>query len=243
MATLTCTDWLDAWERSLACPPALRPCAVLAPLLEEGQDAAERLSVGRRDGYLLDLHQALFGPQVQALARCPCCGEALELAVELADLRQPTPALPDSGLELRTPGCLLRFRLPDSRDLAALGASGDIAQAQRCLLERCVRAVTEDGQPVGVGELSPELVAGVAQAMADADPQAVVELRLACPACEHGWSELFDVAQFLLHALDDWAERLLDQVHALAGAYGWPERDILGLSPARRARYLARVYA
>jgi hypothetical protein len=36
---------------------------------------------------------------------------------------------------------------------------------------------------------------------------------------------------------------LLDEVHVLARAYGWNEREILGLSAARRAAYLERALA
>ena len=33
----------------------------------------------------------------------------------------------------------------------------------------------------------------------------------------------------------------VSEVHALASAYGWAEREILGMSEARRAAYVARV--
>ena len=79
--------------------------------------------------------------------------------------------------------------------------------------------------------------------MADADPQAATELALDCAACGHQWNEVFDAGHFLLHALDDWAQRLLDQVHVLAKAYGWTEQTVLALPPMRRARYLERVLA
>ncbi len=39
------------------------------------------------------------------------------------------------------------------------------------------------------------------------------------------------------------AKRLLSEVHALASAYGWSEREILGLSVARREFYLGMVRA
>ena len=37
------------------------------------------------------------------------------------------------------------------------------------------------------------------------------------------------------------AGALLHEVHRLASAYGWSEAQILALSPARRAQYLALV--
>ena len=42
---------------------------------------------------------------------------------------------------------------------------------------------------------------------------------------------------------DAWAQRALSDVHLLATRYGWSEREVLALTPARRARYLAMVSA
>ncbi|HUD55174.1 MAG TPA: hypothetical protein VMR02_08095 [Terracidiphilus sp.] len=39
------------------------------------------------------------------------------------------------------------------------------------------------------------------------------------------------------------ARRLLYEVHTLAAAYGWSEREILSLSAPRRALYLEMVRA
>jgi hypothetical protein len=43
---------------------------------------------------------------------------------------------------------------------------------------------------------------------------------------------------FFWQELDDWADRVLRDVHELASAYGWPENEILALSPRRRQCYL-----
>ena len=37
------------------------------------------------------------------------------------------------------------------------------------------------------------------------------------------------------------AARLLAEIHTLARAYGWSERDLLGMSAVRRAAYLGMV--
>lgn len=48
----------------------------------------------------------------------------------------------------------------------------------------------------------------------------------------------FDIGAYLWEEVDAWADRTLRDVHLLAASYGWSERDILDLSPARRGRYL-----
>ncbi|NRR29667.1 hypothetical protein HSX11_05670 [Oxalobacteraceae bacterium] len=251
MTMLSESDWLQAWERSCGQPAALRPCAVLAPLFEQGQAAAERLSVGQRDACLIDLCQALFGPGAHAVAHCPRCAELLEMELSLPQLRLPAPPEPEVGLAhglelaLDADGARYRlsFRLPDSADLAAIAAWGGMDAAKQALLGRCVIQASRNDLPVAVAALPPTVVAALAQAMAEADPQAASELALECPACGHRWNEVFDISHFLLHALDDWAQRLLDQVHMLAKAYGWTEATVLALTPMRRARYLERVLA
>jgi hypothetical protein len=247
MTMLGESDWLQAWERSCGQPAALRPCALLAPLFEQGQAAAERLSVGQRDACLLDLCQALFGPGAHAVAQCPHCAELLEMELSLPQLRVPAeqPAAYEHALVLDLNGACyqLGFRLPDSTDLAALAACSGMDAAQAALLGCCITQAKRDGLPVDAGALPAEAIAALAQAMADADPQAATELALDCAACGHQWNEVFDAGHFLLHALDDWAQRLLDQVHVLAKAYGWTEQTVLALPPMRRARYLERVLA
>ena len=77
--------------------------------------------------------------------------------------------------------------------------------------------------------------------MAAHDPLAEVELALACPVCGHQWQLVFDVASFLWLRIEAQARRLLEEVHALARAYGWREADILAMSSGRRQAYLEMV--
>ncbi len=81
-----------------------------------------------------------------------------------------------------------------------------------------------------VAELSAQLDA--------LDPGAVLGFALNCPACGHGWSAAIDVGCALWSELQRAAERALIEIDALARAYGWTERDVLSLSPVRRAAYL-----
>jgi len=79
----------------------------------------------------------------------------------------------------------------------------------------------------------------LSEAMGQADRQASLELALTCPTCAHSWQADFDAGEFLWIELDAWAWRTITAVHQLAQRYGWSERDILSMTPARRARYLA----
>ncbi len=74
-----------------------------------------------------------------------------------------------------------------------------------------------------------------------ADPQANLQFDLECAECGHAWQETFDIVSFFWTELEDLAVRTLQDVHALATAYGWSEDQILALSPTRRALYLSMI--
>ncbi|VVN83497.1 hypothetical protein [Pseudomonas fluorescens] len=241
MSKLDSADWLAIWDHSQTLPPALQSCALLAPLLADGLAGAERLPVGRRDAHLLDLYGALLGPQLTAMTCCGHCAERLELNLNTADLRLDDPPCEAPELQLEWQDYCLRFRLPDSLDLAVLAQLLDIEQARQLLVRRCVLEAVKGTQPVSLETLPQGLLQALSEAMSQADPQALIELDMCCPACEERWSEAFDIGSYLLESLDHWAHRTLDQVHLLAAAYGWSEAQILALSPQRRARYLQRL--
>jgi hypothetical protein len=121
----------------------------------------------------------------------------------------------------------------------AIAARARGAEAARAdLVRRCVIRVTRAGESVPPAEWPADLAAGLAEAVAAADPLTDVRIALTCVRCGHGWAVGFDPAAFFWTELDALARRLLNDVHRLASAYGWHEADILAMSAARRATYL-----
>lgn len=241
---MTSAHWIDTLDRCQSLSAMLRPCALLDGIPGGAEGMAQTLPVGQRDAQLLELQEALFGPTLDALAQCPHCGEQLELNLRVSDLLvpdMPDMAQAETVVYIDHDGYRLRSRLPDSRDLAAAAQAADEHEARDALVQRCLIEATYEGQPVAPHELPDTLLRQLSDAMSAADPQANTELVLECPACAHRWNEPFDVGSYLLDALEQWAERCLDQVHTLAQAYGWTEAQILALSPSRRARYIERV--
>ena len=77
--------------------------------------------------------------------------------------------------------------------------------------------------------------------MAAADPQADLQLSLACPECQHTWQTPLDIVSYFWSEIQAWATRLLREIHALASAYGWNEAEVLALSSWRRRAYLELI--
>src|SRR5262245_16315111 len=235
-------ELLDAWERALTAPRAQRALRLLAAASDdESLDAIGELSIGERDRRLLTLREWTFGPTLDSVAECAACGERLEWTVRASELRGP-----DSGdtaeLALDAAPYRVRFRLPNSHDLAALDTSADDGeQAADRLFERCVLHAERAAEPVAAAALPAEIREAIGARMADADAHANNAFDLICPACKHQWRVAFDIESFFWRELTGWAERVLHYVHTIACAYGWREGDILNLSPWRRQFYLALI--
>jgi hypothetical protein len=199
-----------------------------------------------------------FGSRLAGVADCPSCTERLELSFESTDLGftldEPSAdvgadADADDAQDARDASrshvavldeVEVRFRLPDSRDLAATAGAIDPAGARDLLLRRCVLLVTDrrDGTPRPVEALDEGSIAALTARMAEADPHAEIVLTMACPACGHRWGIDLDIPSFFWSEIVAEARRLLHEVHTLARAYGWSERDILALGATRRHAYL-----
>src|SRR5206468_1064558 len=97
--------------------------------------------------------------------------------------------------------------------------------------------------PGSSNELPNEVVEALSHAILAADPQAEIIVALSCPGCGRYWELLFDIAHFFWNEMAAQARRLLQEIDALARAYGWTEREILNLSPVRRQTYLELIAA
>lgn len=236
----------DANELALELLGALHPGHTRAQLAA--------VPVDRRDAQLLRWRRATFGDRMEATSSCPACAERIEYTLSVQallagadDEDADDDALAGVGrtLELpfgELPGPPCRLRHPSSQDVgeALRVASADTAASAdeaidagvQALLLRCL-----------AGSLQPDhdprqLADAFGRALAEAAPLADPQVALQCPACGMQWDEALDIARFLRADIDAAALRLLHEVHALALAYHWSERDILALPAARRRFYL-----
>lgn len=253
MRPLTAAQLFEVWERGRAEPPLRRSLTLLAAALPGlPEDELALRTVGRRDAALLGLRAATFGAELTSVTECPDCGARLESAFSVEDLLFAPPAAGEEEAEaprlhsVEAADSAVEFRLPTVADLLHVADDVEphgrgLLDARRALLSRCVVAARRRGGAVGFEELPPEALAAVSEGMAAADPQADLRLAFSCPGCSSRWEAPFDIAAFLWTELAAWVERTSRDVHVLASAYGWPEADILAMSPARRQLYLDQV--
>jgi hypothetical protein len=242
MSTFAAAGLLDLWELGRDASPGERGLLLLG-MAEPDVSENERSgwSVGRRDAALLALHERAFGPRMTALASCPRCAESLEMELATGDLAVPSERGKPGSLSLVEGSYRVAFRVPTAADLAALARTGGALDPERWLLERCILDARVADEPCTVADLPEDVLRSLTAAMEAADPQAEVELEIVCPSCGHRWEAIFDIVSFLWREVEAWAARLVREVHALASAYGWSEREILSLSPRRRRSYLELI--
>jgi hypothetical protein len=246
MHSLSAFDIVQIWEIGQGQHPLDRALTLLSFAVPElTWDDLASLAIGQRDHYLLTLRELTLGSRMDGFAQCPQCQELLEFDLNVRDVR-----VRGSGFEvgaiaptykLTVEGVEVEFRLPTSRDLAAIVHCRDLAAARLQLAQRCTVQVSQNGVAVAIEHLPAAVLTQLGDRMVEFDPQAEVLLDLSCPACHHSWQVLFDIVSFFWAELNVQAKRLLREVHTLARFYGWREADILAMSAMRRQCYLDMV--
>lgn len=199
--------------------------------------AAADLSASDRDALLAALHRATWGDRITSSLRCPACGEMVDLSFELSALQrqlQPEPAAVhvDGLRALRNPQGEA-FTLPDASTeeaAAMLGLRAGLASLQASISGADSGADAQDADALGT----------MLEALA---PLLDVELDATCAECGASQLVRFDIQSFTLQRLLDERERLLGEVHALAGGYGWSLDEIVSLPRSLRRSLATRLAA
>jgi hypothetical protein len=178
--------------------------------------------------------QAL-GPRLQCGFLCPHrgCGERVELGFAMAEYLAPVrPTRPRGVVPVEgRPGWFdldgACFRLPSAVDQVAALSGGGI----RLLVQRCLEP----------SDLAGPARARVERAMAVMAPQVSRPVGGHCPACGAAVEAALHLPALVITELRHAAAWVLEEVHLIAGAYGWSETAILALPAPRRQDYARRI--
>jgi hypothetical protein len=243
MRGLLAPDILRMWEAGGDQQPIERALTLLAAACpESSREQLAALSISRRDSQLLELRRRTFGDTLNAFSECPQCAGQLEIRFAAEAIKSASDDRPDVQ-EMEADGITVRFRLPNSIDLAEAILAGNIERAREALFCRCVIEARRGEAIVAPNELPAKVSEEINRCMAESDPAAEVLLNLQCPLCSHSWEALLDIAAFFWTEISAHARRLLREVDALARTYGWGQVEILSLSARRRQVYLELIGA
>lgn len=143
MHPVTTQTMLAAWELCLSQRPARRALTLLSagnPAMTMEQ--LMKLSIGQRDGLLIELRESLFGSNVNSLSECPHCHEQLELTLDLQNIRVLENDAIKAPMKLSIENYLLEFRLPDSSDILFIESLSNVEEARATMLNRCLIATS-----------------------------------------------------------------------------------------------------
>lgn len=242
MNNLSASELLNIWELGRSKTLVQQALLLLSASCPETPiDTLAELSIGQRDTLLLTLREMIFGQSLDCVASCPGCSDQLELSLNLADIRIEKKAKSTREFTTTIENCEVRFRVPNSKDMALLHDPKDLAASQEEVYGRCILSIGKNSKKISFDELPVNVKEEISDRIAEADPQADVLLDLSCPSCSKKWQVVFDIVSFFWTEITAWAYRIMYEVRNLALAYGWSESDILAMSPWRRHHYLEMI--
>ena len=244
MKVLTEKDILHIWEAGQNRPLWFKAMLILARAFPgKKRSQLADMTIGQRNFHLLKLRQRMVGSSLDSLVRCPECREPMEFKMNVEGMFGIAPAEegnPQFSTVLQ--GITLRFRALTSRDLAAMSESHDPHTARTVLLDRCILQAAKDETPLDKENIPGAVIEALGEKMAETyDPHVEIRFALECPACRHNWSAVFDIVSFFWWEIESQAQRLLQEAHILARAYGWSEKDIFVMNASRKQYYLELV--
>jgi hypothetical protein len=204
---------------------------------------ASALPIGDVDALLAELRANVLGDRLIAEGRCPACDCAVDIDFSLAAFREHrAPERPRGATPAERPGWwrlrryAVEFRPPTARDVLAAQDADDPTAS---IAAACIHSVGADGETA----VPRSALAASERAMARLAPTLRDDVEGTCPDCGVVVALDVDVRELCLAELRFLSHGVLEDVHLLAGAYGWAELAILDLPTARRTAYVEMIRA
>lgn len=129
-------------------------------------------------------------------------------------------------------------RMPTGRDQESWLTAQSIEQAT---LARDLIDSIDGARPDPDWQLPSDWIPSISKALDDGDPLTSLELVASCHECGTLNQVPFDLEAELVRVIKEFQYIRLNDIHNLAGAYGWTESQIISLPRWRREIYLAKV--
>ena len=244
MRPLSAAELLSVWERSMDLS-LLRKTLLLLDLACPEMDESEitLFSIGERDARLFKIREWMFGSRFRNTIDCPQCGRAMEWEMNTEDFN--LAVIPDKWApeeyELNVNDFSIRFRLPNSQDISEILLPGTSNQESDHLLQNCILEIKQKNRKYSQKTLPEKVSKALASKIEELDPAADIRIGISCPDCSHKWEAPFDIMSYLWSEINNWAQRMLQDIYLLAKTFGWAERDILNMDATRRQLYVEMI--
>jgi hypothetical protein len=201
------------------------------------RERIDALSVPDRRFLMIELACALGRSFSWLTHFCAECGTRFDFPLDLGEL----PVLPASArypiAVVSTAHGRVRVRVPTGADQIRVAAADDDAAATRLLAALCVSPCDDAADGDLIEKLSSHDLAVIDAAMEELAPKLPWAAQAPCPECRSINIVPIDAAAWLVQLADGPTA----DVHEVATAYGWSERDILALTRTQRLKYLMLI--
>lgn len=245
MRALTGELLLKAWDEGTGKSALARGVILLSLALpESNRQQIAQWPIAACNQLLLRLRELSFGPVLRSFGVCSKCSTRLEFEVPARELiRQVEKQFCEHPAAWTEGGKRYELRPVTTADLLATLDADTAEQAQERLLKSCLSisieaAETEASAEPGKDSSASLRAPAVLEKFNQLNAAAELSCAIVCAACSSNQTLDLDIAQFLWLEVRSAAKRLLGEIHELAWAYGWSERSLLRMSPARRHAYL-----
>jgi hypothetical protein len=191
------------------------------------------LSVGDRQFLVRCLARTLGRDTLWLTSECSTCRARFDVRIDQSSLpvKEAGTSFPYAMADTSWGAC--RLRLPTGADQEAVASISDDREATRLLARRCV----VEPEPPASAEVGDDDVSRIEQALEASAPEVASVAEAKCPDCGQLNRAYIDPYACLTTG----ADALWNEIHELATAYHWAEREILGLPRERRWTYLHRI--
>ncbi|MBB6228861.1 hypothetical protein [Polymorphobacter multimanifer] len=205
----------------------------LHPLVEAADERGPLLEecCGAYNHRLLRFCTMLTVERSKVSSQCSACRESMDVEIFVTKLLETRAG--DRNAEVSVGASI--FRLPRMADLGAIESGPD---AEPIILQLARICRIRGLEPIG-----EDLVDALSSAFDTADPAAAIKLDHACTQCGHRALVSVQVELLVANAATQASTRLLQDIDAIASAYGWSEPQIMTLPPERRGRYVEIITA
>ena len=202
-------------------------------------EQAAALTIADRQWLMLNLAFTLQGGGSWLTGHCGDCGKPFDLRFDHPEqLPVKTAGEGFPFVELDLGEDRLRLRLPNGADQERI-AGLDANEVPASLLSGCLLSVNGGAVPAGyVDTLDTDALQKIEEALDEASPHVETAFDIVCPEC--GQPQHMEINPYSPFAVRHQTS-LFQEVHMLASAYHWSEREILSLSRERRRLYLSLI--